>query len=52
MTDEEILALWDRVNHSQTVTQQLFDFARLVEKYINRRESLVNKLMAELGETK
>lgn len=50
MTDTEILILWDEVNHNQSVTQQLLDFARLVEEETATKKipSLVDKLLAEL----
>ena len=31
MTDEEILDVWDHVNHDQSVTDQLIEFAQAVE---------------------
>lgn len=31
MTDEEILEVWDQVNHDQSVTDQLIEFAQCIE---------------------
>lgn len=50
MNDWEILFLWDEVNHDQSVTQQILDFARLVEERVATKEvpSLVDKLLRQL----
>lgn len=31
MTDAEILDVWDHVNHDQSVTDQLIEFAQAIE---------------------
>ncbi len=37
MTDEEILEVWDHVNHNQSVTDQLIEFAQAADGTTNFR---------------
>jgi hypothetical protein len=52
MTDEEILEIWNMINHDQSVTQQLIEFAQAIEyclfSKIKAVLSVINDL--ELGE--
>lgn len=36
MTDEYILYLWGKVNHNQSVTEQIIEFAHIVEYDIGK----------------
>lgn len=40
MSPERVLEAWNMVNHSKPVTEQLIDFARLIEGYVHRQMQL------------
>ena len=40
MSPERVLEAWNLVNHSKPVTDQLIDFARLIEGYVHRQIQL------------
>jgi hypothetical protein len=40
MTNERILEMWNLVNHNKSVTEQLIDFALLIERYVHKQIQL------------
>ena len=49
ITREEALFWWDKVNHQQTVTEQIVEYAEIVANAVlGSRDALIVELTAEL----